>query len=98
MAQILREKRDDKFSFKENLLSRLPNPVELSHKWVLTNLKYQELEFYYRFFDESDKVPFEFTPVCTEKKLVFSAHCHLHLTFLVINFLLIVINMKLKSR
>ena len=32
---ILCEKRDGKFNFKGNFLSRLTNPVELSHEWVL---------------------------------------------------------------
>ena len=50
--QILREKCDGNFIFKENLLIILPNPVELSHEWVKTNFKYQEPEFYYVYFDE----------------------------------------------
>ena len=40
------------FNFKGNILSRLPKPVELSHKWVLTNFKYQEEEFHDILFDE----------------------------------------------
>ena len=34
-AQILREERDGEFIFKENMLSRVPKPVELSHEWFL---------------------------------------------------------------
>ena len=47
------QKRDGKFIFKGDLLRRLTNPAELSHKWVLANLKYQEPEFYSILFDES---------------------------------------------
>ena len=42
IVHILREKRDGKFIFKDNLLSRLKKPLELSHKWVNMNPKYQE--------------------------------------------------------
>ena len=38
--QILREKCDGKFIFKRNFLIILPNYVELSHEWFLTNFKY----------------------------------------------------------
>ena len=50
--QILREKCDGNFVFKGNLISRLPKPVELTHKWTNTNYKYQEPKFYSRLFDE----------------------------------------------
>ena len=53
------EKRDGEFIFKGNLLSRLPNNVELSYNWVLTNFKYQEPYFYSIFFDDSERRPFE---------------------------------------
>ena len=42
IVHILCEKHDGEFLFKVNLISRLPNPVELSQEWVLTNLKYKE--------------------------------------------------------
>ena len=45
--------------YQQNLLSRIPKLVELSHEWVLTNFKYQEPEFYSRLFDESEKGTFE---------------------------------------
>ena len=53
VVHILREDHDGKFLLKGSLISSLPNPVELSHKWVFTNLKYQDPEFYTRLFDES---------------------------------------------
>ena len=37
IVQIFCEKCDGKFLFKVNMISRLPNPVELSHEWVLKN-------------------------------------------------------------
>ena len=74
----MREKRDDQFSFRGNILSRLPNPVELSHKYVLTNFKYEELEFYSRLFDESEKGPFELPPVFTKNDCIL---CSLSYTF-----------------
>ena len=40
------DERDGKFHFKVNILSRLPNPVGLSNKWVVTNFKYWEPNFY----------------------------------------------------
>ena len=57
------------FNFKVNLLSRLTKPVELSNKWVLTNFKYQEPEFYAILFDESEG-PFEDTPVHTKVGII----------------------------
>ena len=50
------------FLFKENLLSILPKPFELTHKWIKKNFKYQEPEFYSRLFDESENRPFEVPP------------------------------------
>ena len=55
-----------KFHFKGNILCRISNPVELSHKWVLTNFKYQVPSFYARLFDHSEKVFFEVPPCCTK--------------------------------
>ena len=63
IVHILHKKRDGIFIFKGNMLSRLTKPVELSHDWVLTNLKYQEPEFYSRFFEESEQGCFEVPPV-----------------------------------
>ena len=57
--QILCEIHDVNFIFKGNILSRLPKPIELTHKWIKINFKYQEPEFYFRLFDESDNGPFE---------------------------------------
>ena len=62
IVHLLREKRDGKFIFKGKFLSILPNPVEISHKWVLKYLRYQEPYFYFRFFDESEKGSFEVPP------------------------------------
>ena len=47
MVHILCEIRDGKFLFKGKFLSRLPQPVEISHNWIKKNLKYQKPEFYY---------------------------------------------------
>ena len=44
----------------------LPNPVEISHKWVLKTSNDQELEFYAIFFDGSEEGPFEVPPGCTK--------------------------------
>ena len=60
--QILREEHDGKFYFKVDILSILPNPVELSHHWVLTNFNYRDPSLYDRLFDESEEVTFEVTP------------------------------------
>ena len=48
--------------FKENVLSGLTKPVELSHEWVLTHFNYQEQEFYARLLYESDTGTFEIPP------------------------------------
>ena len=45
IVQILHKECDRKFHFFGNLLSRLQNPVELSHKWVLKNFNRQEPVF-----------------------------------------------------
>ena len=58
-VQILREICIGNFIFKENLLIRIPKPIELSHKCIKINFKYQETEFYYRLFDKSENGPFE---------------------------------------
>ena len=50
------------FHFKGNLLSRLTKHVELSHKWVLTNLKCQETLFYSILFHESKEGTSEVPP------------------------------------
>ena len=47
---------------KGNILSRLLNQVEISQKWLLTNLKYQEAAFYARLFDEYEGGHFEVPP------------------------------------
>ena len=47
------------FYFRENIISRLPNPVELSHEWVLTNFNHQESAFYEILFYESKEGTFE---------------------------------------
>ena len=41
------------------MLSRLTNTVEISHKWVLINFKYQEPSFYDRLFDNYEEGPFD---------------------------------------
>ena len=40
--QILFKEHDGKFNLSGNIIRIIPNTVELSHKWVLENLKYQE--------------------------------------------------------
>ena len=35
VVHILCKKRDGKYNFKGHIRSRLKNPVELSHQWVL---------------------------------------------------------------
>ena len=58
----MREERDGKFNLSVNLISRIPNPVELLHNWLLTNFKYHEPWFYSRLFDESEEGNFKVTP------------------------------------
>ena len=41
------------FLFKVNLLGGPPKPVELTHKSIKTNLKYQDTDFYSQLADES---------------------------------------------
>ena len=48
--------------FKENMIIRLPKPIELLHDWVLENFKYQDPCFYARLFDDSEEGPFEVPP------------------------------------
>ena len=43
----------------------LPNPVELSQKWGLTNFKYMEPEMNARISDNSEEGPFEVPQVHT---------------------------------
>ena len=50
------------FLVKGNFHSILSKPVEPTNEWIKTNFKYQELEFYYRLFDESQNGPFKVTP------------------------------------
>ena len=64
VVHIFFEERDGKSHFKGNIPSRIQNPVELSHGWVLTNFKYQEPAFYSILFDKYEEVPFEVLPVC----------------------------------
>ena len=63
----MREERDDKFIFKVNMLSRLPELVEISHEWVLTNFNYQEPKTYAKCFDDPEKGPSEAPPGHTNK-------------------------------
>ena len=65
-SNVQNQEIDGKFIFKGILLSRLPNPVELSHVWVLEIFKYQEPEFYYILFDESENGPLEAPPGSTK--------------------------------
>ena len=58
IVHILLEKRDGKFLFKMNSLSKLPNNFGLPHEWIKTNFKYLEPQFFYRFFDDSESGPF----------------------------------------
>ena len=62
---MVEEERDGMFHFKGNLVSILPGPFEPSHKWFLTNFKYQGPELYDRIFDESDEGTFEVPPGIT---------------------------------
>ena len=59
IVQILREMRDGNFLFKRKFLSRLTKPVELTHNWIKKMFKYQDPEFYYQLFDESENGSFE---------------------------------------
>ena len=68
VVQILCKECDDKLIFKGYLISRTPKPVELSHEWVLKMFKYREPEIYARWFDESEKGPFEVPPGRTKKQ------------------------------
>ena len=54
--------RDGNYPFKRNLLSRLPKPVKLTHRWIKKHFKFKEPDFYYQFFDESINTPFEVPP------------------------------------
>ena len=49
------------------MLSTLPDPVEPSHEWVLTNFNYQEPAFFSRLFYESEKGHFEVPLGCINK-------------------------------
>ena len=62
IVQIVIEECDGNFCSSGNMLSRLPNPVGLSHDQVLTNFNDHELQFYAKLFDESEEVPFEVPP------------------------------------
>ena len=62
VVNTLREESDGKFIFKGNMISRVPKNVELSHKWILKNTKFQEQVFYAGLVDESEKRPFKFPP------------------------------------
>ena len=53
IIQILCVKYVGNFLFKGKFLSGQPKPVELSHDWVETNLKYQEPYFNSLLFDDS---------------------------------------------
>ena len=63
----MRDKCDGFFILKGNLLSRITKCVELAHERVKTNFKYQEPEFYSRFFDDSENRPFEVSPGRTKR-------------------------------
>ena len=54
------------FYFQRKTPSRLTKPFELSHEWINKNFKYQEPEFYSRYFDGSVNWPFEVPPGCTK--------------------------------
>ena len=55
IVKIFHAECDGNFNFSVDMLSRLPNPVEISHEWLLTNFKHQEPEFYARLFDYSEE-------------------------------------------
>ena len=61
------EMRNVNFLFKGNLFRRIPKPAELTYKCIKKKIKYQEPEFYYRFFDDSEKGLFELPPGRTYK-------------------------------
>ena len=42
IVQRLREKHDGIILFRVKFISRIPEPVELSHKCIKTNFKYQD--------------------------------------------------------
>ena len=68
--QIFYEEHDRKNHFYGNLLGRLSLPVELSHEWVLTNSKHQELSFYAILFDDSGNGPFKVPPSCKKVGII----------------------------
>ena len=51
--QMLREIHDGNILFKENLLSRIPKPFELTHESIKTSFKYKQPYFKSILFDES---------------------------------------------
>ena len=64
------KERDGKFHFHGYLISRLPNPVEISHYWVLKNSKYQDPEFYDILFDEYEESLFGVPPGHTKVDVI----------------------------
>ena len=60
--QILREIRNGNYLFTGNFLSRIPQPVELSHEWIKKNSKYQDQQFYSILFDDLENGSFEAPP------------------------------------
>ena len=52
------------------MLSRLQNPVELSHGWVLKISNQHELAFHMRVLDDSEESPFEISSGCTKVDLI----------------------------
>ena len=62
ILQILNEECDGIFYLSGNQLSRIQNPVELTHKCVSKVFKYQEPFVYAIFLYESEEDPFQVLP------------------------------------
>ena len=58
IVQMIHEEHDQNIHLSGNIFSRIPIPVELSHKWPLTNFEHQKPDLYVILFDESEEFPF----------------------------------------
>ena len=61
---------DEKFHLSGNIISRLPNLVEISHNWLLKVFNHKETAFCARLFGESEEDNFEVPPYCTKVGLI----------------------------
>ena len=61
--QRLQKEHDGKFHFKSNILSRLPNTVEISHKWIFKFSSIRSQHFILGFLMSLRRVLLEFLHV-----------------------------------